>query len=68
MANLLLRQSTTLPAATVLPALLNPYRDASAIRYQYPLYLAPPDGTEEIVLAQSVSELFLGIAAEVRAG
>jgi ferredoxin len=50
----------TLPAATVLPALLNPYRDASAIRYQYPLYLAPPDGTEDVVLAQSVSEFFSG--------
>jgi hypothetical protein len=39
-----------------LPALLNPYRDASAIRYQYPLYLAPPDGTIESVLAKPVSE------------
>ena len=51
-------ESTTLPTATVLPALLNPYRDASAIRYQYPLYLAPPNGTEEIVLAHSVSDYF----------
>ncbi|MCP4302893.1 MAG: hypothetical protein GY783_20100 [Gammaproteobacteria bacterium] len=33
---------TTLPAGAVLPALLNPYRDASAIRYQYPLYLFRP--------------------------
>ena len=29
--------ATRLPGDTILPALLNPYRDASAIRYQYPL-------------------------------
>ena len=34
-------EQTTLPDASVLPALLNAYRDASVIRYQYPLYLAP---------------------------
>ncbi|MGI9249272.1 MAG: ferredoxin, partial [Woeseiaceae bacterium] len=44
----------TLPTGSVLPALLNPYRDASAIRYQYPLYLGPPDGTK--LLARPVSE------------
>lgn len=47
---------TTLPTATVLPALLNAYRDASAIRYQYPLYLIPPDGTTLSVLAKPASE------------
>ncbi len=45
---------TTLPEGAVLPALLNAYRDASAIRYQYPLYLNPPDSTA--VLARPVSE------------
>jgi hypothetical protein len=44
--------NTTLPAGAVLPALLNAYRDASAIRYQYPLYLIPPDGTTLSVLAK----------------
>ena len=34
-------ESTTAPAGAILPALLNPYRDSSAIRYQYPLYLEP---------------------------
>ena len=47
---------TIKPAGAVLPALLNPYRDASAIRYQYPLYLVPPDGTTSSVLAKPVSE------------
>jgi len=50
--------STSKPAAAVLPALLNPYRDASTIRYQYPLYLAPPDDTASAVLAIPVSEYF----------
>jgi len=48
--------ATTLPQGAVLPALLNPYRDASSIRYQYPLYLAPPDGTSESALAKPLSE------------
>jgi ferredoxin len=47
---------TTLPEGAVLPALLNPYRDASTIRYQYPLYLLPPDGTAGSVLAKPLSE------------
>ena len=47
---------TTLPNGAVLPALLNAYRDASAIRYQYPLYLIPPDGTTMSVLAKPASE------------
>ncbi len=45
---------TTLPDKGVLPALLNPYRDASAIRYQYPLYLFPPEGAT--VLSQALGE------------
>ncbi|MGI9236795.1 MAG: ferredoxin [Woeseiaceae bacterium] len=45
---------TSKPAHGVLPALLNPYRDAAAIRYQYPLYLLPPDG--DSVLAAPMSE------------
>jgi ferredoxin len=48
--------STTLPSGAVLPALLNAYRDASAIRYQYPLYLIPPDGTTQSVLAKPAGE------------
>jgi len=47
---------TQLPAGGVLPALLNAYRDASAIRYQYPLYLIPPDGTALSVLAKPAGE------------
>jgi len=51
--------STTLPEGAVLPALLNAYRDASAIRYQYPLYLIPPDGTTTpSILAKPVNEYF----------
>jgi ferredoxin len=48
--------ATTLPSDAVLPALLNAYRDASAIRYQYPLYLIPPDGTTLSVLAKPAGE------------
>jgi len=48
--------NSTLPAGAVLPALLNAYRDASAIRYQYPLYLIPPDGTTMSVLAKPAGE------------
>jgi len=47
---------TTKPAGAVLPALLNSYRDASAIRYQYPLYLVPTDGTTTSMLAKPASE------------
>ncbi|NND46227.1 MAG: ferredoxin [Woeseiaceae bacterium] len=49
-------EHTAKPAGAVLPALLNPYRDASTIRYQYPLYLIPPDGTSQSVLAKPASE------------
>jgi ferredoxin len=48
--------NTTKLAGGILPALLNPYRDASAIRYQYPLYLAPPDGTDQAMLAKPAGE------------
>ncbi|MDH3282894.1 MAG: ferredoxin, partial [Gammaproteobacteria bacterium] len=48
--------NTTAPVGAVLPALLNAYRDASAIRYRYPLYLIPPDGTTLTVLAKPASE------------
>ena len=47
--------STARPAATILPALLNPYRDASAIRYQYPLYLIPPGAATADALAIPLS-------------
>ncbi len=52
---------TSLPGDKVLPALLNPYRDATAIRYQYPLYLFPPGDTT--VLAQPLGE-FLSASVE----
>ena len=48
--------STTVPDGTILPALLNPYRDASVIRYQYPLYLAPLDGAHDEALARPAGE------------
>ena len=51
-------KQTTLPEPTVLPALLNAYRDASVIRYQYPLYLAPPEDSETAELARPISEFF----------
>ena len=44
------------PLDGILPALLNPYRDASSIRYQYPLYLAPPTGEAGLPLAKPMSE------------
>jgi ferredoxin len=47
---------TRQPNGAVLPALLNAYRDASAIRYQYPLYLVPPGGERSPLLAKPVSE------------
>ena len=50
---------TKLPSGAVLPALLNPYRDASSIRYQYPLYLVPPDGATGSALAKPVSEYLM---------
>ena len=42
--------ATSLPQAGTLPALLHPYRDAAAIRYDYPLYLAPvTDAADEAI-------------------
>ena len=49
---------TAVPAPSVLPALLNAYRDPSVIRYQYPLYLAPPDDAGAAEIARPVSEHF----------
>ncbi len=51
--------ATARPPDDILPALLNPYRDASAIRYQYPLYLAPTDGKEQVALARPASDFLL---------
>ncbi|NIV18377.1 MAG: ferredoxin [Woeseiaceae bacterium] len=52
--------ATSPPHGDILPALLNPYRDASAIRYQYPLYLVPPgmEATKQIAipLAEHLSD------------
>jgi hypothetical protein len=49
-------KSTQPPGETILPALLNPYRDASAIRYQYPIYLLPQGEDATSVLASPLSE------------
>ncbi len=49
-------EATSAPAGAILPALLNPYRDSSAIRYQYPLYLVPHADDTEAVLARPLSE------------
>jgi len=49
-------ESTAAPAGAILPALLNPYRDSSAIRYQYPLYLAPRGDDPGATLARPLSE------------
>ena len=49
-------EATAVPAGAILPALLNPYRDCSAIRYQYPLYLVPRGDDAETVLARPLSE------------
>src|SRR5210317_438975 len=49
-------EATSAPAGAILPALLNPYRDSSAIRYQYPLYLAPRSDDPEAALARPLSE------------
>jgi hypothetical protein len=50
-------EQTAAPAPTVLPALLNAYRDASVIRYQYPLFLAPPGESAATELATPVGEM-----------
>ena len=47
----------TLPVTeTLLPALLDPYRDFSTIRYQYPLYLCSPQSADDHQLAKTVTE------------
>ena len=56
-------ESTTAPAGAILPALLNPYRDSSAIRYQYPLYLEPRGDDADAPLARPMSE-HLSVAIE----
>jgi ferredoxin len=60
--------NTTKPLGTVLPALLNPYRDASNIRYQYPLYLVPPGGASSDVLAIPLSEYLANSLDELAPG
>ncbi|MBT8108983.1 MAG: ferredoxin [Gammaproteobacteria bacterium] len=50
--------STQVPPGSILPALLHPYRDAAAIRYQYPLYLVPPGDEPAEVLAKALTEHF----------
>lgn len=42
---------TQLPEGAILPALLNAYRDASAIRYEYPLYVTPVSSAADATLA-----------------
>jgi len=56
--------ATQPPGETILPALLHPYRDASAIRYQYPIYLSPPGEAADPDLARPLSE---HLAAAVKA-
>ncbi len=56
---------TSRPTGEILPALLNPYRDASAIRYQYPLYLAPAGGEDQPVLAKPASDYLVDTLAEM---
>jgi len=48
--------ATSPPNGTILPALLNPYRESAAIRYQYPLYLAPADSPANADLAKPLTE------------
>ncbi|MBT8081365.1 MAG: ferredoxin [Gammaproteobacteria bacterium] len=56
--------ATSLPQAGTLPALLHPYRDAEAIRYDYPLYLAPvADDEDEEIATPLGSHLSAALAA-----
>ncbi len=55
--------STEKPQGGILPALLNPYRDASTIRYEYPLYLRPPETPSDEPLAAAMGA-HLGKAIE----
>ena len=59
---------TARPSGDILPALLNPYRDASAIRYQYPLYLAPAEGTDREALARPAGDFLLDTLATLAPG
>ncbi len=47
---------TQAPDGTLLPALLHPYRDASTIRYEYPLYLAPADAAADTPIALALTD------------
>lgn len=60
--------ASTKPPGDVLPVLLNPYRDASAIRYQYPLYLAPPDSEDPETLAKPASDYLLDALEAIAPG
>ena len=60
--------ATEVPPATLLPALLHPYRDAATIRYQYPLYLVPPGDEPREVLAKALTEHFADAIAEFAPG
>jgi ferredoxin len=44
----------TAPGGDHLPALLDPYRDASRLRYDYPLFLFPPVSDAEVQSAESL--------------
>lgn len=55
---------TVVPMDGILPALLDPYRDASTIRYQYPLFLASAAGDGDAALAKPLTEY---LAEAVRA-
>ncbi|MDJ0749004.1 MAG: ferredoxin [Woeseiaceae bacterium] len=47
--------ATLTPAGGTLPALLHPYRDATSIRYEYPLYLVPVGGAAGAEVATPLS-------------
>ena len=55
---------TAVPDGAILPALLHPYRDASTIRYEYPLYLAPADAGVDLPVALALTD---HLAASVEA-
>lgn len=48
--------ATEAPRGAILPALLHPYRDASSIRYEYPLYLAPTSAGADEPIALALTE------------
>ena len=55
---------TAVPDGAILPALLHPYRDASTIRYEYPLYLAPAEAGADVPVALALTD---HLAASVEA-